>query len=444
MAGTSIQSLPTEILMKIFKLTRPSRQEAIDFGRISIEHGSWGLARVCGRWRETMLDMACMWTDLVISIPAGTRSRVNYPIPLLKEQLARGGDLPLRVSLLSQEQPGYTTGRIFSAIVDSSSRWETLDLVANWLLPADALLRMRGNIPLLRAIYICADSSGYVNENVFEIAPSLQVVRIAEPRLHADKVMMSPDYDENYHDCFVWPRQPPFHSVFPWAQLTHFESQCINPYHFDGLCLAQNLTVLQATVIVTRLHHAWRMPSELVRFEHLQKLTVLAPGPLLDQLVLPALQDFFIEVRVEGFPHVVELLKRSKCSLRKFWMKSYPPVEQYRQILEMNPDIVELGLIGHEPLHIFRFFGPYPNMDNIIRVLHVSTDATPTANAPVLVPQLRVFCIYDQVADLDVDAVLSMVESRMVNPQCAQLERLCIKREHKPWLGRPVGLLEYI
>ncbi|KAJ7831441.1 hypothetical protein B0H13DRAFT_253550 [Mycena leptocephala] len=462
-----VDSLPAELLMNIFKLTLPSRQEAIDFGRISLNHGAWMLARVCGRWRATALNTPDLWCDLNISSPVGTPVWLNYPIKLLEEQLRRGGEHPMRVALLSTEYPGYTTEKIFTAIVESSPRWVTLDLFSKrWLLPTASLLRMRERIPLLREIHICADSvDGYVGANVFEFAPSLKVIRITEPRLHANNRNinpLSPDYNEYYNDSFVWPSDPPFENIFPWGQLTHYESQCMDPYHFDALCLARNLTVCQATVVVEPRHSTWRAPSQLVRFEHLQKLTLFAPGRLLDCLVLPALQDFFIEVYTHEFPHVVSLIQRSKCSLRKFWMKAHPPVGQYRQILEANPDIVELGIIGRQSL--LHLVGPSPNIDEIITSLRADTAAS------VLVPHLRTFCIHDQAQDLDMGAVLDMIEGRMQNARCARVERLVItkcesrvfpadcqmripglqnaglevefKREYERWLAR--GLLEYV
>ncbi|KAJ7622638.1 hypothetical protein DFH06DRAFT_1231875 [Mycena polygramma] len=193
-------------------------------------------------------------------------------------------------------------------------------------LPAASLLRMRERIPLLREIHICADSeTGYASatRHAFEVAPSLKLIRITEPRLHAHNRNMrplSPFYDPTYNDNF-----------------------CKSPYHFDALCLAQNLTVCQATVEHHR-YPAWRPPSQPVRFEHLQKLTLFAPGALLDRLVLPALQHLFIEVYTPEFPHVVDLLLRSRCPLRTFWIKAHPPAAQYAQILAAHPDLCALRI----------------------------------------------------------------------------------------------------
>ncbi|KAJ7187084.1 hypothetical protein C8R46DRAFT_1058805 [Mycena filopes] len=462
------ESLPTELLTKIFKLTRLSRQEAIDFGKISLDHGPWGLARVCGRWRATVLDMPCMWSDLVISIPSATPAWINYPILLLKEQIERGDDHPMRVTFISKETPGYTTAKIFTAIVESCRRWVTLHLASKWLLPTDSLLRMRNRIPLLREIDICADSeAGYVVGNVFENAPALKRVRITEPRLHADNRnmnWMSPDYNEDYNDSFMWPSVPPFEPVFPWAQLIHYESQCMDPHHFTALSLAQNLTVCQATVVVERRHQTnWRPPATPVQFPHLHTLTLFAPGALLDKLSLPALQNLFIESYPRDFPNVVALLLRAPPgSLRKFWMKCHPPATEYATILHAHPALEELGIIGRESLR--HLLGPSTNIDDIIALLRADNPAG------ALVPQLRSFCIHDQAMDLDMVLVMDMVLTRMTSPNTAPLERLCItecesrvfpanalalvpplralglhvefKREHERWLAR--GLLDYV
>ncbi|KAJ7463744.1 hypothetical protein FB451DRAFT_459621 [Mycena latifolia] len=114
---------------------------------------------------------------------------------------------------------------------------------------------MRDNIPLLREIHIFADSqSGYAGQNIFEFAPALKIVRVTEPRLHADNPninWMSADYNPNYNDSFMWPEDPPFEDIFPWDQLTHYESQCMDPYHFDALCQAENLVVRSSSGAAT-------------------------------------------------------------------------------------------------------------------------------------------------------------------------------------------------
>ncbi|KAJ7463783.1 hypothetical protein FB451DRAFT_1562206 [Mycena latifolia] len=410
-------SLPVELLIKIWKLTLPSREEALVFGKISLSNGPWALARVSGRWRATMLNTPNMWTDLFISIPANSPSWINYPMGLLKEQLSRAGQQPMRVALFSQEKPGYTTAKIFSTIVQSCARWETLELVSHWLLPPEALRRMRNNIPLLREINICADSDwGYVAENIFEFAPSLQLVRITEPGLLSGTPNTNrPHHPMRGHEraCFMWPSDPPFDNVFPWSQLTRYETERTDPFLFDALCLAQNIVVCQVSVVVKPQHSMWRVPIQLVRFTHLQKLTLYAPGPLVDQLVLPALQDFFIEAPPHDFHHIVALVKRSQCSLRKFWMKSHPPPAQYREILVLNPEIVELGIIGRETRHEERV--RCNNVDNIIRALRVDA-------GDVLAPHLRTFYIHDQVIDLNINAALDMVQGRLG----VGLQRLCI------------------
>ncbi|KAJ6601002.1 hypothetical protein DFH09DRAFT_1489897 [Mycena vulgaris] len=108
----------------------------------------------------------------------------------------------------------------------------------------------------------------------------------------------------------------------------------------------------------------------------------------------PGLEDFYIEVPPREFHHVVSL--------------------EYRQILLANPDIFELGIIGRDTGQQARI-PRCSNINNDIRALRVDV-------ADVIVPRFRAFYIHDQVVDLDMQAVISMVAGRIE----LGLERLCI------------------
>ncbi|KAJ7488834.1 hypothetical protein FB451DRAFT_1552806 [Mycena latifolia] len=400
------ESLPTELLTKIWKLALPTREEALEIGKRPLFHqGPWVLGRVCGRWRAIMLNTPDMWSHLFISIPTATAPWVNYPLALLEEQISRAGQRPLRVTFISEEYPGYTTAKIFACIAHSCARWDTLEIVTRWSLPPDALLRMHNNIPLLREINICVDiQTGFVQQNVFQFAPSLRVVRIRESRTRIMARGNLLDWNAHYE---YGPPMSSLSSVFPWAQLTYYESQFTDPSHFDALCLAQNLVVCKAVIVEPNEATAGSVPSHLFRLISLQKLSLVfyGRGILLDRLVLPALQDFFIQVEPKEFQHVVALMERSQCSLRRFWIHPAPDPAHYRQMLLANPGIDELGIIGRY------------NVDDIIHGLRVDA-------ADLLVPRLRSFCIQDKFEGLDMHAVLDMVCGRIGGG----LERLCITK----------------
>ncbi|KAJ7146550.1 hypothetical protein C8R44DRAFT_16411 [Mycena epipterygia] len=298
-------------------------------------------------------------------------------------------------------------------MAESSRRLETLDIFSETGLPGGAWFQMRNNIPLLREIHICAVSvKGFSVGDIFEIAPSLQTVRITEPRIHKTKISSA---EQTLLDRM--PRPPA--NTFPWSQLTHYESQHSEPSLFDALSLAQNLVVCHATIVVDR-HHVWNPPTQFVRLPRLQKLALRAPDLLLDRLDLPSLQDFFIETSPGEFHRVVALVQRSECTLRRFWIESHqggPPPAQYRQILQSNPDIAELGIIGPGsawPDH-------YENMDNIFRGLRAGVDAT-----DVVVPDLRAFHIHLETG-LNISIVIDMLESRLAGAQCATLKQFGIR-----------------
>ncbi|KAJ7683102.1 hypothetical protein B0H17DRAFT_1181719 [Mycena rosella] len=416
----TLDSVPPELLIKIFKSTLPTpttREEALEMDKKPVplfDQEPWGLVRVCGRWRAVVLNTPGMWAVLSMSIPAHKAPGpwVTYPIALLKEHISRAGQHPLRITLLSDELPGFTTKTIFRTIVDSCARWETLDLVSECSLPMHSLLRMRNNIPLLREVNICAHcEESYLGQNIFEFAPSLQLVRITGSGTRSN-ASRHKAYNQGRilsgGSSFLWPdwREPKLEldAIFPWAQLTHYESDFTHPCHFDALCRAEKLVVCQATVAVLNRDVDWSPRSQLVHFMHLRTLKLdLWPGSLLDCLVLPALQELFIGVNPTHFHHVVALVRRSQCSLRKFWIRAEPDhPAHYREILAANPDIVELGLMGCD------------NVDSIIRALRI--------DAPdLLVPHLVTFYINEKVG-IDMIAVLEMVKGRIGSG----LRRLCI------------------
>ncbi|KAJ7463717.1 hypothetical protein FB451DRAFT_1180191 [Mycena latifolia] len=219
-----------------------------------------------------MLDSRDMWSHLFISIAQGSASWVNYPIAL-EEQIARAGKYPLRVTLISEEEPGYTIAKIFNAITEES--------------------------PFTSMRFAC-------------------------------------------------------------------------PHRARAL----------------------HVPEKLI-------LSVCATaGPLLDRVVMPAHQDFFIQASPADFHHIVSLVQGSQCSLRKFWVNTAPDSMHYRQILLANADIIEGGIMN--------------NVTNVIPSLFVDA-------AVLLVPRLRRFSIHHEF-DLNMRSVLDMVWGRI----SAGLERLCI------------------
>ncbi|KAJ7488867.1 hypothetical protein FB451DRAFT_1552828, partial [Mycena latifolia] len=351
-----------------------------------------------------------MWSHLFISVAQGSASWVNYPIALLEEQIARAGKHPLRVTLISEEKSGYTTAKILTAIMHSCARWETLELFSEWVLPTTALCRMLNNIPLLREINICAESdleteTGYVDlgMDIFEFVPSLRLVRITEPPVDNP---MGHGRGTPYGK-FMWPfwsSRSSFEQVFPWAQRTHYESQCAD----RGVPFPSTRFARRRISLYARRRSEWMVALDsdccTSRALHVPEKLILSvcatAGLLFDRVVMPAQQDFFIQASPADFHHIVSLVQRSQCSLRKFWVNTAPDSMHYRQILLANADIVELGIMN--------------SVTNVIPSLFVDA-------AVLLVPRLRTFSIHHEF-DFNMRSVLDMAWGCIG----AGLERLCI------------------
>ena len=63
--------MSTELLSEIFKMSLPSQREAVALGKMSPEASPWTLGGVCAKWRTIALDMACLWTSVILAIRTG-------------------------------------------------------------------------------------------------------------------------------------------------------------------------------------------------------------------------------------------------------------------------------------------------------------------------------------------------------------------------------------
>ncbi|KAJ6479283.1 hypothetical protein C8R47DRAFT_1137669 [Mycena vitilis] len=397
-------TLPVELFRKIFKSSLFTREEAIEKGRISFLDVPWSLTLVSSQWRAVALDMPCLWASLVISIEPSTPSWVNYALGLVEAQLSRSGTHPLQIVFMSRETPGYTTQKLFRVISRSSDRWETLELDSVWHLEWTHY-SIQDKLPLLREMYICAKN---LPPDVFRSAPNLRIARIVNPDRH---------HEFDFHVA-----QPPAvgsnNIQLPWAQLTVLESTYRDRLQFEGMLLAPNLVECQITVpFLDSDLVPWTAPAQPTVFPVLE-----APVMYLDALRLPALEA--LQIRTSWpFEHLVRMLQHSACSLKRFWMKGRPPVEQFLPLLACNPKIFELGILGNT------LDGPVEDVDAIIAALTLRDPNGPQQQQPVYATQLTSLSVRDQSEKVNMKAILRMVESRVRLSHlhgCSRLERFCV------------------
>ncbi|KAJ7760110.1 hypothetical protein DFH07DRAFT_940035 [Mycena maculata] len=369
----SMEALPVEVIRHILKMTLPSREEAMRLGRISLLDTPWSLTFVSSLWRAIALDIPGLWSSITIIIPLSSAPWTNYPARLLELQISRSGVHPLQVIFISDETPGWTTAKLFTTLVESCDRWETLELRSSeW--PLESLPRLRERLPLLREMLLYSISPGRNSPlhmaDIFQSMPQLRVARFRDLRVFSFALPGARDYIN-----------------VPWAQLTKFEGM-----YADELRLAVNLVECKVEVATTS--------QEPKFFAHLKTLTLLhAQSDFLGSLLLPALEDFLTDIYCDQFEHVIAFLEQSACSLRKFRMFSHPPIDQFLRVLMCNPHIVEIGIVGGEVLQGQR-------INDVVAAL------TLRPQQPVYAPELTRFLIHDHRRVLDLDAVLDMLDSR--------------------------------
>ncbi|KAJ7157359.1 hypothetical protein C8R46DRAFT_1114249 [Mycena filopes] len=394
--------LPVELLRQIFAMSVPTREEAIELGRMSFVDSPWCLTLVSHQWRVIALSMPSLWSSITIAIEPSTPAWTNYPLGLARAQIVRSGTSPLQVFFISKEVPGHHSQKLFAAIVPSCNRWQTLQLDSVWPLPH--IVSIRDRIPLLQEVFVCIDNP---LGSAFRSAPRLRVARIVNPR--------APEGSQRAEILEI---------ILPWPQLSIFETSYDDRRQFDGFLLAPNLVECQIVVyhpmatpfgLWVPLPPPWHPPPQPVVFPNLTKLTLDAPGIHLDALVLPALEALVIRTFSSEFDRVVHMLTRSGCSLRKFWMKARPPLEQFLQVLSHNPAIFEIGIPA----------GSIDGHTSIAQVLGALT--LRSGGQPVYAPALTRFIIKDTGPNLD--DILAMAESRFNLAHlhgCSRLQALVI------------------
>ncbi|KAJ7146505.1 hypothetical protein C8R44DRAFT_973282 [Mycena epipterygia] len=451
-----MEAFPNEILCHIFKMASPSREEAIQRGRISLLDSPWTLTLVSSLWREIALSLPSLWSSLVISIESLTPSWRNYPVRLLQLQIARSGAHPLRIIFISQEAPGYTTERLFDIMVESCDRWETLELESTWPLKESSLSRMRGHLPLLREMYVCVSSSPdplsnhdhlgdpfnddplrprKLDKSIFDSTPQLQAARFVNPT-------------HEHHATFFRVQDvqlPGQIAILPWTKLTSYTSTFKDFRLFERLREAQNLEECRAIVtlpdswqppaqpilfphlrkltlegppqIIQSLRlpaleelsiclygsNSWQSPAQPILFPHVKKLMLAVPPRIIDSFLFPSIEELFVQIYDSGFNQLGDLLKRSGCSLRKLWIVGHLLAAQFLEALTHSPRISEIGIYGTGPNNGH-------NGDSIIAAL--TLPGAGGLQRPLFVPELTRLYIRSWNNDLDLPALLDMVESR--------------------------------
>lgn len=308
--------LPLEVLTQIFHYAAP----VVDIDSWKVRHTSrsiWAFGRVCSDWRNAMLSLGSLWTDLRIDI---SPFNVNCA-SVLEGALVRSKNMPLKITLdvivsqLHCKTPVPDFDRHLSAVINKlvavSHRWHTIELRS---IPAHHLrlfAKVQGRLPILQNLTY--RSRYQIPPAVFVDTPSLRKANI-----HID----------NINKEFV-----PASIQLPWLQLRECCVGCIQTprQELDLLRLCPNIEAYK----LASLNHGARVgSSNMLCLPDLHTLTLDVPYAinLVDNLILPSLNLIILsgssdkEAMESITPHIEDLLSRSSCNLYNMEINYIGPV----------------------------------------------------------------------------------------------------------------------
>ncbi|KAG2082367.1 hypothetical protein BD769DRAFT_670286 [Suillus cothurnatus] len=151
--GAHIHMLPVELLQQIFLLVVndvPDCPSVFSYGdtTISINISSPPLVftRVCRFWRVVAYSTTAVWSRMQISLPGRAEPLTPFLPSFLQSWLARSGDQPLTLRILSGElpvgntrrcmrqschEPSQADSQLLGILLSESKRWGTVALVSS-------------------------------------------------------------------------------------------------------------------------------------------------------------------------------------------------------------------------------------------------------------------------------------------------------------------------
>ncbi|KAJ7439932.1 hypothetical protein FB451DRAFT_142321 [Mycena latifolia] len=156
-----MRNLPDDVLGEIFSHTVPDTKH-----RRTLDKSPWVLGRVCSRWRAISLSHSALWSNIDWSLPAYIRTT----------HLERSNACGLTMRLHHRD---FSDADAIRPLVDSSSRWETVDLCMGFK-ELTMLDGVHGKVPVLRELHF-AGSAGVDSYRVSLLLPSSEMHPLISP-----------------------------------------------------------------------------------------------------------------------------------------------------------------------------------------------------------------------------------------------------------------------
>ncbi|THU81365.1 hypothetical protein K435DRAFT_809142 [Dendrothele bispora CBS 962.96] len=298
----SAQSLPTELLYKIFSCVIGS-----DINDTLAIHTSspWILSRVCSLWKSCMLSCPELWSSIDIRIPRHKAISQNA-LSILELWVHRAGiDTPLSITYQCSDTSNNAQELLMTCI-SLSNRWKRASLhIPVTLLPC--LHEVTGKLPLLHQLHLALYSAGSGTTRPVSLSGDRVTAFRTAPRLREVKIRQICDIANTVD--------------LPWTQLTKYDAmEHVSGDHVTVLDrMKNNIVECELYSEVSDRPHSSSSPSptrfiscpRLRRLE-LRNCTLLRrlEAPMLEHLVVSDLTPPNSEVILHKF------LTRSSCSLK--------------------------------------------------------------------------------------------------------------------------------
>jgi hypothetical protein len=332
---TFLDALPHEVTAQVFHSCLPTRDERLSSPLHTL--APLTLSWVCRSWRHLCLSLPELWITLTL----GHRgSNPDSDVEALKMWLKRSGHLPVSLSF------NYVVDDAFSPILfdrdsnhryvkgmeallrvalSSIDRWKSFQIhVLDISFLDNLLMSLTMGAPLLQVLALSTKYLGFfgdVHLLDFSLCPSLRSVHLsttmltptAQTAAMTNMTKLEMRFCTSIEDCLRWIDLCPA-----------LESLVVRMF-----CSRPELISEQALRPPVGADRKIRRLSHLTYLEVHGFSTDSDPGPLLDQLDLPALDTFLLTMydTIESTPHwthVTDLVRRSSPPLKHLKLSSSP------------------------------------------------------------------------------------------------------------------------
>ncbi|KAF8645605.1 hypothetical protein AX16_007687 [Volvariella volvacea WC 439] len=352
---TYIFTVPEDVLVEIFHLTRPEYNDPSQF--YSYFSSLLSLSHVCRTWRNTIsLNMPTAWSKILIRLPKSTGI-----VRLAELSLIRTGDTcPLNLSITPgfQYSPPLSSQEVelvievFNLFISYADRWHTIQIKFRYMFPPGRILSLPipRNLVFVRGIMLWEWEQAAQDQIWEAINSSLRLRRV-----HWENVI---------------PRST------PWSQLENVRIAVdyIQPLK-DVLPRFTNLTSLSMRCGDFTGFHPQDFTTELITIPALRVLDLdgFHINPVLDRIVAPRLQELDIynnyarEAHPDLFPSIHTFLTQSNCHLRTLSIRD-PGTDYNSLLIFLRQSLTTNTLSSLEDCHLY--MGPCI-ADEVIRLLTI-------------------------------------------------------------------------